>query len=105
MTLASGTSAGRGAVREELGAVLLPGIDSTGVVSVDATCVAVRAWVLYQQDHQQVGAALDGASAWSQLIVLVSDEADVSSALQGLEMIYVPYRHTCREQRSCTGKG
>ena len=41
-TLASGTSAGRGAVREELGAVLLPGIDSTGVVLVDA-CVAVRA--------------------------------------------------------------
>ena len=41
--LESGTSAGIGAVREELGAVLLPEIDSTRVVSVDS-CVAVRAW-------------------------------------------------------------
>ena len=37
-----------------------------------------------------------GPSVWSQLIGLISDEADVNSALQGLELIYVPYRHTCR---------
>ena len=36
-----------------------------------------------------------GPSAWSQLIGLISDEADVNSALRGLELIYVPYRHTC----------
>ena len=36
-----------------------------------------------------------GPSAWSQLIGLVSDVVDVNSALQGLELIYVPYRHTC----------
>ena len=71
---------------EEPGAVLLPGIDSTGVVSVDAACVAVRAWV---------GAALDGPSAWSQLIDLISDEADIISTLRGLELIYVPYKDTC----------
>ena len=59
-TLASGTSAGRGAVREELGAVLLPGIDSTGVVSVDA-CVAVRAWATVSVRSSASGAALDGA--------------------------------------------
>ena len=42
-TVASGTSAGRGVLREELGAVLLLGIHSTGVVLVEAACVAVRA--------------------------------------------------------------
>ena len=42
-TLASGASNDGGAVREELGAGILPGIDSIGVVPVD-TCVAVRAW-------------------------------------------------------------
>ena len=36
-----------------------------------------------------------GPSAWSQLIGLISDEADVNSALRGLELIDVPYRHTC----------
>ena len=36
-----------------------------------------------------------GPSAWSQLIGLVSDEADINSALRGLKLIYVPYGHTC----------
>ena len=36
-----------------------------------------------------------GPSAWTQLIGLVSDEADVYSALRGLKLIYVPYGHTC----------
>ena len=36
-----------------------------------------------------------GPSAWSQLIGLVSDEADVNSALRGLKLMYVPYGHTC----------
>ena len=47
-------------MREELEAVLLPGIDSTGVVSVDA-CVAGVPGPPCPQDHQQVVAALDGA--------------------------------------------
>ena len=42
-TLASGTRAGKETEREELGAVLLLGIDLTGEVSVEAACVAVRA--------------------------------------------------------------
>ena len=36
-----------------------------------------------------------GPSTWSQLIGLISDEADINSALRGLELIYVPYRHSC----------
>ena len=36
-----------------------------------------------------------GPSTWGQLIGLVSDEADVNGALRGLELIYVPYGHTC----------
>ena len=36
-----------------------------------------------------------GPSPWSKLIGLVSDEADVNSALRGLKLIYVPYGHTC----------
>ena len=51
---------GRGAVREELGAVLLLGIDSTGVVLVDAG-VAVRAWATVSARSSASGATLDGA--------------------------------------------
>ena len=42
-TLASWTRMGKGTEREKLGAVLLPGIDTIGVVSVvsEAACVAV----------------------------------------------------------------
>ena len=36
-----------------------------------------------------------GPSAWSQLIGLVSDEADVNSALRGHKLIYMPHGHTC----------
>ena len=36
-----------------------------------------------------------GPSTWGQLIGLVSDEADVNGALRGLQLIYVPYGHTC----------
>ena len=35
-----------------------------------------------------------GPSAWSQLIGLIPDEADINSAQRGLELIKVPYRHT-----------
>ena len=35
-----------------------------------------------------------GPSTWRQLISLVSDEADVNSALRRLELINVTYRHT-----------
>ena len=38
------TREGKGAEREELEAVLLSGIDTTGVLSVEAACVAVRAY-------------------------------------------------------------
>ena len=37
-----------------------------------------------------------GPSAWSQLIGLISYEADVYSALWVLKMIHVPYGHTYR---------
>ena len=40
------------------------------------------------------GQVWTGPSAWSQLIGLISDEADIISAQRGLELIYVPYRHT-----------
>ena len=49
-------------MQEELGAVLLPGIDSIGIVSVDAAPVYLCGPGLpYQQDRQQDGAVLDGA--------------------------------------------
>ena len=32
---------------------------------------------------------------WGKLIGLVSNEADVNGALRGLQLIYVPYGHTC----------
>ena len=32
---------------------------------------------------------------WGQLVGLVFDEADVNGALWGLQLIYVPYGHTC----------
>ena len=37
-----------------------------------------------------------GLSAWSQLIGLVSDEADVNGTRRGPQLIYVPYGHTCK---------
>ena len=37
-----------------------------------------------------------GPSAWIQLIGLIPDEADINSVQKGLELINVPYRHTCR---------
>ena len=45
MTLASGTRAGNGVEREEIGAVLLLGIDLTRVVPVvsEAACIVVQA--------------------------------------------------------------
>ena len=36
-----------------------------------------------------------GPSTWGQLIGLVSNQADVNGALRGLQLIYVPYGHTC----------
>ena len=64
-TLASGTSADKGVVREELGTVLLPGIDSTGVVSVvsEAACIAVRAYATIQARLSPGG----GKSGWGSL--------------------------------------
>ena len=61
LDLASGTRAGKGAEREELGAVLLPGIDSTGVVLVvsEAACVAVRACATVSARFHQVEATLE----------------------------------------------
>ena len=57
--------------------MLLPGIDSTGVVSVDA-CVAVRAWATVSARSSASGGQIwTGPSMWSQLIGLISDEADV----------------------------
>ena len=75
--------------------MLLPGIDSTGVVSVDA-CVAVRAWAIVSaRSSASGGSSGQGPSAWIKHIGLVSDEADVYSALRDLKLIYVPYGHTC----------
>ena len=77
--------------------MLLPGIDSTGVVSEDTACVAVRAWATVSARSSASGGQIwTGPSMWSQLIGLISDEADVNSALRSLELIYVPYRHTCK---------
>ena len=82
-------------MREELEAVLLPGIDSTGVVSVDAACVAVQAWATVSaRSSASGGSSGQGPSAWIKHIGLVSDEADVYSALRDLKLIYVPYGHT-----------
>ena len=69
--------------------MLLPGIDSIGVVLVDAACVAMRVWATVSARSS----ASRGSSGQGPLLVgLISDEADVNSALRGLELIYVPYR-------------
>ena len=48
-----------------------------------------------------------GPSTWGQLIGLVSDEADVNGALWDLQLIFVPYGHTCGPSKSKnhTGEG
>ena len=72
-------------------AVVLPRIDSSGVVLVDAACVGVRAWAIVSVRSSASG----GIFGRGQLISLISDEVDINSVLWGLELIYVPYRHTC----------
>ena len=67
--------------------MLLPGIDSTGVVLTQAGLGYRISKII-----SKWGQLWMGPSAWSQLIGLISDKADVNSALRGLELIYVPYR-------------
>ena len=43
-----------------------------------------------------------GPSAWSQLIGLILDEADINITQRGLELINVPYGHTCRSKEKST---
>ena len=87
-------------------AVLPPGIDFTRVVfSGRRLCSRASLGYIFSKIISRLGQLWTGPYVWSQLIGLVSYEADVNSALRGLELIYVQYRHTCKDQRSCTGKG
>ena len=85
---------GKGAEREELGAVLLPGIDATGVVSVDAACIAVWAWATISVRSSPSGGnsgrgPLRGANS------LASSLMRPISIVPSFKLINVPYRHTC----------
>ena len=73
--------------------MLLPGIDSTEVVSVvsEAAYIAVRAYATVSARLSPSG----GNSGWGQFIGLIPDEADINTAQRSLELINVPDGHTC----------
>ena len=77
--------------------MLLPGIDSIRVVSVvlEAACIHSSMCYSISLIFTKWRHLWTGPSAWSQLIGLISDEAYINSAHRGLELINVPYRHTC----------